>query len=41
MVDISVHPTREDTWGLVINEDMAQVLLVITIDRCLADLELI
>lgn len=39
--DIFVHPTREDIWGLVINEAMAKGLPVITTDRCVAGLELI
>ena len=36
-----VLPTREDIWGLVINEAMANGLPVITTDRCIAGLELI
>ncbi|MBO4979387.1 MAG: glycosyltransferase family 4 protein [Clostridia bacterium] len=39
--DAFVHPTREDIWGLVINEAMAKGLPVITTDRCIAGLELI
>ena len=39
--DVFVLPTREDIWGLVINEAMAQGLPVITTDRCIAGLELI
>lgn len=39
--DIYVLPTREDIWGLVINEAMAYGLPVITTDNCLAGLELI
>ena len=34
-------PTREDIWGLVINEAMAYGLPIITTDNCLAGLELI
>ena len=34
-------PTREDIWGLVINEAMAYGLPVITTERCVAGLELI
>ena len=34
-------PTREDIWGLVINEAMAYGLPVITTDRCVAGLELV
>lgn len=39
--DIYVLPTREDIWGLVINEAMAYGLPVITTDNCLAGLELV
>lgn len=39
--DVFVHPTREDIWGLVINEAMAYGLPVVTTDRCIAGLELI
>lgn len=39
--DIYVLPTREDIWGLVINEAMSYGLPVITTDKCLAGLELI
>lgn len=39
--DIFVLPTREDIWGLVINESMAAGLPVITTDKCGAGLELI
>jgi len=39
--DIFVLPTREDTWGLVINEAMAQGLPVITTDHCVAGTELV
>lgn len=39
--DLFVLPTREDIWGLVINEAMAYGLPVITTDRCVAGLELI
>ena len=34
-------PTREDIWGLVINEAMAYGLPVITTDRCVAGLDLV
>ena len=36
-----MHPTREDIWGLVINEALAAGLPVITTNRCGAGLELI
>lgn len=40
-MDLFVLPTREDIWGLVVNEAMSQGLPVITTDRCVAGLELI
>lgn len=39
--DLFVLPTREDIWGLVINEAMANGLPVITTDKCIAGLELV
>jgi len=39
--DLFVLPTREDVWGLVINEAIAQGLPVITTNKCVAGLELI
>ncbi len=39
--DIFVLPTREDIWGLVINEAMSYGLPVITTENCVAGLELI
>ena len=39
--DLFVHPTREDIWGLVINEAMAYGLAVVTTKRCNAGLELV
>lgn len=39
--DIFVLSTREDVWGLVINEAMAYALPVVTTDRCIAGIELI
>ncbi|MEN3009352.1 glycosyltransferase, partial [Pseudothermotoga sp.] len=39
--DLFVLPTREDIWGLVINEAMACGLPLITTNRCIAGLELI
>ncbi len=41
MADLFVLPTREDIWGLVVNEAMANGLPVITTDRCNAGIELI
>ena len=39
--DAFVLPTREDIWGLVVQEAMAYGLPVITTDRCVAGLELV
>lgn len=39
--DIFLLPTREDIWGLVVNEAMAYGLPVVTTDHCAAGLELI
>lgn len=39
--DLFVLPTREDIWGLVINEAMAYGLPVVTTDKCVAGTELI
>lgn len=39
--DVFVLPTREDIWGLVINEAMGYGLPVITTDRCVAGVELV
>lgn len=39
--DLFVLPTREDIWGLVINEAMACGLPVITTNKCVAGLELV
>lgn len=39
--DLFVLPTREDIWGLVINEAMSYGLPVLTTERCLAGLEMI
>lgn len=39
--NLFVLATREDTWGLVINEAMAKGLPIITTNRCVAGLELV
>lgn len=39
--DVFVMPTREDIWGLVINEAMAYGLPVVSTDKCIAALELV
>lgn len=39
--DVFVLPTREDIWGLVINEAMNFGLPVITTNKCIAGLELV
>lgn len=39
--DAFVLPTREDIWGLVINEAMAAGLPVVTTNRCIAGMELV
>lgn len=39
--DLFVLPTREDIWGLVVNEALANSLPVITTDKCVAGLELL
>lgn len=39
--DLFVLPTREDIWGLVINEAMCYGLPVITTNRCIAGLEMV
>ena len=39
--DVFVLPTREDMWGLVVNEAMAYGLPVITTEGCIAGCELI
>lgn len=41
LADLFVFPTREDIWGLVINEAMSQGLPIITTDKCMSGLELI
>ncbi|MEZ4509976.1 MAG: glycosyltransferase family 4 protein, partial [Eubacteriales bacterium] len=39
--DVFVLPTREDIWGLVVNEAMANALPVVTTDACGAGVEMI
>lgn len=39
--DLFVLPTRQDAWGLVVNEAMSFGLPIITTDRCVAGLQLI
>ena len=41
VADVFALPTREDIWGLVINEALAYGLPVITTDKCMAGLEMI
>ncbi|MFI3327056.1 MAG: glycosyltransferase family 4 protein [Clostridia bacterium] len=39
--DLFVLPTREDIWGLVINEAMEYGLPIVTTNKCVAGLELV
>ncbi len=39
--DVFILPTRDDIWGLVINEAMACGLPIITTEKCIAGLELV
>lgn len=39
--DLFVFPTREDIWGLVVNEAFANGLPVVSTDKCVAAMEMI
>ena len=39
--DLFVLPTRNDPWGLVVNEAMANALPVVTTTQCIAGLEMV
>lgn len=39
--DLFILPTREDIWGLVVNEAMANGLPIVSTNRCIAALELV
>lgn len=39
--DLFLLPTREDIWGLVVNEAMANGLPVVSSDKCIAALEMV
>lgn len=39
--DLFVFPTREDIWGLVVNEALANGLPVVSTNRCVAAMEMI
>lgn len=41
LADVFVLPTREDIWGLVINEAMSCGLPIVTTQNCMAGLELV
>lgn len=39
--DVFAHPSREDIWGLAVNEALARALPVVSTNRCNAALELV
>ena len=39
--DLFILPTREDIWGLVVNEAMSNGLPIVSTNRCIAALELV
>lgn len=41
VADLFVLPTREDIWGLVVNEAMSYGLPVITTNKCISGLEMV
>ena len=41
VADCMAFPTREDIWGLVINEALASGLPIVSTDKCIAALELV